>query len=109
MPIYEYVCNDCGEKFELIEKFHNDTEKDCEYCSGKAKRVVSQSSFVLKGTGWYLTDYAKKSSHQDSGQKKDAPQESKGKEDKQSSGESSEKKDSSTDAPKAVTKSDEKK
>lgn len=109
MPIYEYVCNDCGKKFELIENFHNDTEKECEYCSGKAKRVVSQSSFVLKGTGWYLTDYAKKTPPQDSSQKKDAPQESKSKEGKQSSGESSEKKGSSTDAPKAVTKSDEKK
>ncbi len=108
MPIYEYVCNDCGKKFELIENFHNDKEKDCEYCSGKARRVVSQSSFVLKGTGWYLTDYAKKSSHQDSDQKKGAPQESKGKEEKPGSGDSSEKESTSVDTPKPTAKKNEK-
>ncbi len=108
MPIYEYICDACGKKFELIENFHNDKEKDCEYCSGTAKRVVSQSSFVLKGTGWYLTDYAKKSSHQDSDQKKDAPQGSKGKEEKPGLGDSSEKKSTLADTPKSTAKNNEK-
>lgn len=108
MPIYEYICDACGKKFELIENFHNDKEKDCQYCSGRAKRVVSQSSFVLKGTGWYLTDYAKKSSQQGSDQKEGTPQESKSKEEKPASGDSSEKKGSSADTPKSTAKKNEK-
>ncbi|MCJ7617339.1 MAG: zinc ribbon domain-containing protein, partial [Desulfobacterales bacterium] len=61
MPIYEYECMKCGEIEELIQKFSDKSLTKCKHCSGKLQRLVSQSSFHLKGTGWYVTDYASKS------------------------------------------------
>ncbi len=60
MPLYEYRCNDCGKEFEIIQKFSDEVLKECIYCSGRVERLISQSSFILKGSGWYLTDYARK-------------------------------------------------
>lgn len=60
MPIYEYRCDDCGELFEKIQKFTDEPLKKCELCGGKAHRIISKSTFILKGTGWYVTDYASK-------------------------------------------------
>lgn len=62
MPLYEYRCEDCGEYIEKIQKFSDPLLTVCEKCNGKLNKIMSQSSFVLKGAGWYLTDYAKKSS-----------------------------------------------
>ncbi len=57
MPIYEYQCEECG-VFEQIQKITEDAFKICPKCSGKSiKRLVSQTSFHLKGSGWYKTDY----------------------------------------------------
>jgi len=61
MPIYEYECTQCGAIEEVIQKFSDRPLKKCKHCSGKLHKLVSQSSFHLKGTGWYVTDYAKKS------------------------------------------------
>ena len=61
MPIYEYRCDDCGKEFEKLQKISDDPLSECVFCSGKVKKLVSHSSFHLKGTGWYVTDYAKKS------------------------------------------------
>ncbi len=60
MPIYEYRCTKCGHEFEEIQKFSDKPIKKCPKCSGKVEKLISQSSFVLKGTGWYQTDYADK-------------------------------------------------
>ena len=61
MPIYEYRCNDCGKVFEAIQKFSDKPIRKCVHCSGKkVEKLISQSSFVLKGSGWYKTDYANK-------------------------------------------------
>jgi len=60
MPIYEYKCTKCGKEFELIQKFSDKPAKKCPDCSGKVEKLISQSSFVLKGTGWYQTDFADK-------------------------------------------------
>ncbi len=60
MPIYEYKCRECGKEFEVIQKFSDKPVKKCPDCSGKVEKLISQSSFVLKGTGWYQTDYADK-------------------------------------------------
>ncbi|BAI81069.1 conserved hypothetical protein [Deferribacter desulfuricans SSM1] len=58
MPIYEYKCEKCGEIFELMESIHSDVyERKCSKCGGTAKRIISLSTFHLKGTGWYVTDY----------------------------------------------------
>ncbi|MGD8290289.1 MAG: zinc ribbon domain-containing protein [Desulfobacterales bacterium] len=61
MPIYEYECNKCGKIEEALQKFSDKPLTKCKHCSGKLHKLVSQSSFHLKGTGWYVTDYADKS------------------------------------------------
>ena len=61
MPIYEYECTNCGRIEEVLQKFSDKPVTKCQYCSGKLNKLVSQSTFHLKGTGWYVTDYAKKS------------------------------------------------
>ena len=62
MPIYEYRCAKCGEVFEALQKFSDAPLSQCKFCDGTVERLISSSSFQLKGSGWYLTDYAKKSS-----------------------------------------------
>jgi putative FmdB family regulatory protein len=61
MPIYEYECEKCGHIEEIIQKISDTPLCTCRYCSGNLHKLVSHSSFHLKGTGWYVTDYAKKS------------------------------------------------
>ena len=60
MPIYEYQCSECRETFEIIQKFSDNPLTKCKFCNGKVERLISSSSFQLKGSGWYLTDYARK-------------------------------------------------
>ena len=79
MPIYEYECTKCGRIEEAWQKFSDKPLKACEHCSGKLHRLISQSAFHLKGTGWYVTDYANKSkgsASQKKGKKVDAQPES---------------------------------
>ena len=57
MPIYEYHCEKCGHEFEVLQKHFDVDEMPCERCGAPAKRMISNTSFVLKGTGWYVTDY----------------------------------------------------
>lgn len=66
MPIYEYKCLQCNHEFEAMQKFSDDPLDTCPDCGGKVKKVISHSTFQLKGSGWYLTDYAKKSTPSDS-------------------------------------------
>ena len=61
MPIYEYKCSKCGEIFEAFQKINDQPLTKCKYCQGRVEKLISHSSFQLKGAGWYLTDYAKKS------------------------------------------------
>jgi putative FmdB family regulatory protein len=62
MPIYEYRCQSCGKEFEEWQKFSDPPVEKCSDCGGKTARLISQSTFVLKGTGWYVTDYGRKDS-----------------------------------------------
>jgi putative FmdB family regulatory protein len=62
MPIYEYECEECGSIEEAIQRFSDKPLSECSRCSGKLHKLISQSSFHLKGTGWYVTDYAGKKS-----------------------------------------------
>jgi putative FmdB family regulatory protein len=62
MPIYEYECTQCGRVEEIFQKFSDKPLTKCKKCSGKLHKLISQSSFHLKGTGWYATDYANTSS-----------------------------------------------
>jgi putative FmdB family regulatory protein len=58
MPIYEYGCMKCGKTHELMQKFSDAPLSVCPDCGGKVRKLISNTSFVLKGTGWYATDYA---------------------------------------------------
>jgi putative FmdB family regulatory protein len=60
MPIYEYKCNRCG-VFEAMQGIKEAPLRKCPTCKGKVERQISRGSFILKGSGWYATDYATKS------------------------------------------------
>ena len=61
LPIYEYACLGCGHEFEKIQKVSDAAVRKCPACGRlKARRLISRSSFVLKGDGWYVTDYPSK-------------------------------------------------
>lgn len=60
MPIYEYTCPKCGE-FEITQRITEPPLKRCPTCRSGVKKLISQTSFQLKGSGWYVTDYARKS------------------------------------------------
>ncbi len=59
MALYEYRCENCGEVFEVIQKFSDEPLKVHEKCGGKVERLLSAPSFQFKGSGWYVTDYAR--------------------------------------------------
>jgi putative FmdB family regulatory protein len=60
MPIYEYQCDQCGNIEEALQKFSDKPLRKCRHCTGKLHKLISQSAFHLKGSGWYVTDYASK-------------------------------------------------
>ena len=61
MPIYEYVCDKCGEHLELLQKVGDPAPKRCAQCKkGKMEKLISRTSFQLKGSGWYASDDAHK-------------------------------------------------
>lgn len=60
MPIYEYKCKKCGKEFELFQRITAPDVKTCTFCHGPVCKLISLSSFSLKGTGWYATDYGGK-------------------------------------------------
>src|ERR1043165_8127108 len=63
MPIYEYVCEKCGNHIELLQKVGDPAPKKCTKCKkGKMEKIFSRTSFQLKGSGWYASDYGKPSS-----------------------------------------------
>lgn len=57
MPIYEYVCQKCGHQLEIMQKMSDKPLSRCPACRGKLEKIFSQTSFQLKGAGWYVTDY----------------------------------------------------
>ena len=106
MPLYEYQCPKCG-TFELIRKFSDDPVTECPTCGSPVQKLASAPAFHLKGTGWYVTDYAKKGSGE-SGSKagKAKSEEAKSSESKPSESKASESKsDSKSTSTPAVTPS----
>ncbi|MCL4842529.1 MAG: zinc ribbon domain-containing protein [Bryobacteraceae bacterium] len=59
MPLYEYKCANCGEVFEVMQKFADAPLTTHEGCGGAVERLISSPALQFKGTGWYITDYAK--------------------------------------------------
>jgi putative FmdB family regulatory protein len=79
MPLYEYRCHECGTVFEVMQKFSDQPLETHAGCGGKVERLISPSVLHFKGTGWYVTDYARGNgssgsgpSKTDAGQKADA-------------------------------------
>ena len=61
MPLYEYECDACGQRFEVIQKFSDAPAETCEACGkGPVRRLPSSPAIQFKGSGWYITDYAQK-------------------------------------------------
>lgn len=60
MPLYEYRCKECGHQFEKIQSFSAPEEKECPKCHGQAERLLSAPAIQFKGSGWYVSDYARK-------------------------------------------------
>jgi putative FmdB family regulatory protein len=67
MPLYEYQCKKCKHRFEKIQKFSDRPVKKCPECGGAVEKLLSQSAVQFKGSGWYVTDYARKGASSGSG------------------------------------------
>jgi len=76
MPIYEYQCDKCG-TFEITQRITEKPLVKCPTCKSKVKKLISNTSFQLKGTGWYITDYARKGKDGANGTSDSKPSESK--------------------------------
>jgi putative FmdB family regulatory protein len=61
MPLYEYQCQKCGHRFERIQRFSDPLVKKCPECNGKVEQLLSAPAVQFKGSGWYVTDYARTS------------------------------------------------
>lgn len=59
MPLYEYQCEQCGHRFEVIQKFSDAPLTECTKCGGPVQKLLSSPAIQFKGSGWYITDYAR--------------------------------------------------
>ena len=104
MPLYEYECKKCGHRFEKIQLYSDKMVKKCPKCGGQVEQMISAPAVQFKGSGWYVTDYAKKSSSPggsssgDSKEKKDDKSKSDSATKESSSKEASAKESSSKDS-----------
>jgi putative FmdB family regulatory protein len=74
MPLYEYECDACRRRFEVIQKFSDEPLTTCEECGGHLRKLVSSPAIQFKGSGWYITDYARAGkSDSKSGESKSEP------------------------------------
>lgn len=78
MPLYEYQCESCGARFERIQKFSDPPVAECPTCGGPVRKLLSSPAIQFKGSGFYITDYAKSGS----GEKAGGPGKSTGSSDK---------------------------
>ena len=77
MPIYEYECSKCGKTIEVLQKFSDKPLEIHEGCGGALTKLISAAGFQFKGTGWYVTDYGRKSSGDGSESPKEAKKDGK--------------------------------
>src|SRR5215813_12628172 len=78
MPIYEYECKKCGQTIEVIQKMSDKPLKKHQGCGGALTKLISAAGFQFKGTGWYVTDYARKESRTESKESKETKDTSNG-------------------------------
>jgi putative FmdB family regulatory protein len=72
MPLYEYECESCGHRFEKIQKFSDPPLESCPVCGGPVHKLLSSPAIQFKGSGWYITDYARKAQPSAKGEKSEA-------------------------------------
>ena len=104
MPIYEYVCNKCAKKTEVIQRIGEAPLKVCPHCGGRLKKAISAPAIQFKGSGWYVTDYARAS--KEGGGKKESGEKAESKSDKAESAGKSEKVERKADKKDKKTSSD---
>ena len=80
MPLYEYACQKCGERIEIIQKLSDPPYTHCPKCSGEMRKLISSPAIQFKGSGFYKTDYATPSKSESKESKSDSKSESKSKE-----------------------------
>ena len=98
MPLYEYQCEACGKRFEVIRKFSDPPLETCALCGkGPVQRLFSSPAIQFKGSGWYITDYAQK------GKSSESPPSAKSDSDASNTKSSDAKKDSTTTTPSSST------
>ena len=105
MPIYEYQCQKCG-TFETTQKITDKPLAKCPTCKGKVKKLISNTSFQLKGTGWYITDYARKGQNGESKSDNGSPSSSESKGESKTESSSSGKQKSSSESKSEPKKSE---
>ena len=105
MPLYEYACEACDNRFEKIQKFSDPPEQTCPKCGGKVRKLLSSPAIQFKGSGWYITDYAKKGGSVDSA-KSSSSGEKKAEKSESSSDSSSAAKSSDSSSTTTTTKTD---
>ena len=101
MPLYEYQCKKCKHTFEKIQKFSDPLVKKCPECGGPVEQLLSAPAVQFKGSGWYVTDYAKKGASSSSSGSSSSSE-------KDGGSKSSEKSDSKSDSKKSETKTESK-
>lgn len=77
MPLYEYQCGSCGSVFEVMQKFSDDPLTVHENCGGSVQRLLSAPALQFKGSGWYITDYARGGNKGEGGKAESKPAETK--------------------------------
>jgi putative FmdB family regulatory protein len=102
MPLYEYKCERCGDIFEVIEKFSDPPMQEHEGCGGHVERLLSPPALQFKGSGWYITDYARNSGNGNSSTKSENKPEAKA--ENKSDSKTETKKDSTKNSTTAVDK-----
>lgn len=73
MPLYEYRCSGCGKEVEVIQKFSDAPPNECPNCGGTLERLLSAPAIQFKGSGWYITDYARSNGNDKSSSEKSDP------------------------------------
>lgn len=104
MPIYEYSCKKCGKTIEVIQKFSDPILRKHQKCGGSLTKLISASAFQLKGTGWYVTDYARKGKGGESESSKESASESSTEKKESAPKSEAASKESSSESPKKTPK-----